>query len=73
MTLLNYSYITFVACTAVSRQRPGKYAPAATDTHATLELLLETAFSIRSVERGYNGDKRSKKRLLGEGGQPGMA
>jgi hypothetical protein len=37
--------------TFVSRKRLGKHVPAATDTLATIELLLETAFSTRSVQR----------------------
>jgi hypothetical protein len=38
-----------VACRAVSKQRFGKYVPAVTDRHATIEDLFETAFSTRSV------------------------
>jgi hypothetical protein len=30
--------------TSVSRQRLGKHVPVATDTHATIEILLETVF-----------------------------
>jgi hypothetical protein len=30
-----------------------KHFPAATNTNATMELLLETVFSARSVQRGY--------------------
>jgi hypothetical protein len=41
---------------AVSRQRLSKNIPAATDTHATIEVLLETVFSTRSVQRGYKED-----------------
>jgi hypothetical protein len=40
----------------VSRQRIGKHVPAATNTNTTIELLLETAFSIRSVQSGYKED-----------------
>jgi hypothetical protein len=40
----------------VSRQRIGKHDPVATNTHATIELLLETVFSIRSLQRGYKED-----------------
>jgi hypothetical protein len=40
------------ACRAVSRQRLGKHVPAATDTHAITEVLLEVVFSIRYVQRG---------------------
>jgi hypothetical protein len=39
--------------TFVSRQRLGKNVPATTDTHVTIEVLLETVFSTRSVQRGY--------------------
>jgi hypothetical protein len=35
----------------VSRQRLGKHVPAATDTHSTIEVLLETVFSTLSVQR----------------------
>jgi hypothetical protein len=49
--LTNGSETTFV-----SRQRLGKHIPAATDKHATIEVLLETAFSTRSVRRGYEED-----------------
>jgi hypothetical protein len=35
------------------RQRPGKQVPAAKGTHATIEVLLEAMFSIRSVQTGY--------------------
>jgi hypothetical protein len=30
--------------------------PAATDKHATIEVLLETVFSIQSAQRGYKED-----------------
>jgi hypothetical protein len=40
----------------VSRQQIGKHVPAATDTHTTIELLLETVFSVRSVQSGYKED-----------------
>jgi hypothetical protein len=43
--LANGSETTFVC-----RQRLGKHVPAATDT---IEILLETVFSTRSVQRGY--------------------
>jgi hypothetical protein len=42
--------------TFVCRQRLGKHVPVATDTHATIEVLLETAFSTRSLQRGYKED-----------------
>jgi hypothetical protein len=42
--------------TFVSRQRLSKHVPTATDTHATIEVRLETVFSTRSVPRGYKKD-----------------
>jgi hypothetical protein len=48
--LANVSETTFV-----SRQRLGKHVPAATDTHATIEVLLGV-FSTRFVQRGYKED-----------------
>jgi hypothetical protein len=38
--------------TFISRQQLGKHVPAATDTHATIEVLLETLFTIQSVQKG---------------------
>jgi hypothetical protein len=49
--LANGSEATFV-----SRQRLGKHIPAATDTHATIEVLLETVFFTRSEQRSYKKD-----------------
>jgi hypothetical protein len=40
----------------VSRQRIGKHVPAATNMNTTIELLLETVFSTRSVQYGYKED-----------------
>jgi hypothetical protein len=40
----------------LSRQRIGKYVPAATNTHTTIELLLETVFYTWSVQSGYKED-----------------
>jgi hypothetical protein len=40
----------------VFRQRIGKHVPSATNTNMTIELLLETVFSIRSVKSGYKED-----------------
>jgi hypothetical protein len=37
----------------VSRQRIGKQVPAAKNTNTTIELLLETVYSTRSVQSGY--------------------
>jgi hypothetical protein len=49
-----YASRTDVACTVVSRQRLAKHVPAATATHATIEVQLETVFSTRAEQRGYN-------------------
>jgi alkylhydroperoxidase/carboxymuconolactone decarboxylase family protein YurZ len=38
--------IHIAACRAVSRQQLGEHIPAAMDTHATIEVLLETVFSM---------------------------
>jgi hypothetical protein len=46
-----------VACRAVSRQRLGKRVPAAMDTHATIEVLLEAVFSTRPL-RVVGGDEK---------------
>jgi hypothetical protein len=42
-------------------QRLGKHVPAVTDTHATIEILLETVFSTRSTvcKEGSWGDEVS--------------
>jgi hypothetical protein len=37
-------------------QRLGKHSPAAMDTRATEEVMLETVFSTRSVQTGYKED-----------------
>jgi hypothetical protein len=37
----------------ISRQRIGKHVPATTNTHTTIELLLETVFSTPSAQNGY--------------------
>jgi hypothetical protein len=50
------SVIHTVACRAVSRQRFSKQVSAVTNTHATIEVLLETVISTRSVQRGYKED-----------------
>jgi hypothetical protein len=47
--------------TVVSRQLLGKYVPAATNTHATIGVVLETVFSTRSVKEGYKKDNWSNK------------
>jgi hypothetical protein len=41
---------------AVSRQRFHKHVPATTDTHATIEVLLETVSAARSVPRSSKED-----------------
>jgi hypothetical protein len=46
--------------TSIASQRLGKHVPAATNMQATLDVLLETMFSIRSVQSGY---KRRELRL----------
>jgi hypothetical protein len=43
--------------TFVSRQRLGKHVPAATDMHATIEVLLETVLSAWSVQRSCKEDR----------------
>jgi hypothetical protein len=48
--------IAIVACRTVSRQWLAKQVPAATDTHSTIEVLLETVFSSQSVQRRYKED-----------------
>jgi hypothetical protein len=42
-----------VACRAVSKQRLGIHVHAATDTHATMEVHLETVFSTRCLQSSY--------------------
>jgi hypothetical protein len=42
--------------TPVARERLGKHDSAATDTHATIELLEEVS-SMRSSLRLYTGDR----------------
>jgi hypothetical protein len=38
---------------ADASERLHKHVPAATDMHSTIDELLETIFSTRSVQRGY--------------------
>jgi hypothetical protein len=45
---------------AVSRQRLGIHFIAAAEPHATIKVVLETAFSTRYVQRGYKEDNWSK-------------
>jgi hypothetical protein len=42
--------------TFVARKWVDEHVPAATDTNATIEVLLETVFSTRSLQRSYNED-----------------
>jgi hypothetical protein len=42
--------------TFVSKRQLGKHVPATTGKHTTIEILLETAFSTRSVQRDYKED-----------------
>jgi hypothetical protein len=53
LLLANISETTFI-----SRQRLGKHVSAAMDTHATIEVLLETVFSTRSMPRSYQQDTK---------------
>jgi hypothetical protein len=39
--------------TFISRQQLSKHVPTETDTHATIQVLLETVLSTWSVQRGY--------------------
>jgi hypothetical protein len=41
---------------SIAIQRLGKQVSAATDTQATIEELLRTTFSVRSVQSGYKED-----------------
>jgi hypothetical protein len=43
-------FFNTVACRAVSRQRLGKHVPAATHTHATIEVLFETFSTVVRAE-----------------------
>jgi hypothetical protein len=56
--LANGSETTFV-----SRQRLGKHVPVAADTYATIDVLLETLFSTRSMQRGYKEDNRVESNM----------
>jgi hypothetical protein len=40
----------------VSKKRIGKHVPATTNTHTTIELLLETVLSTWSVQNDYKED-----------------
>jgi hypothetical protein len=52
--------------TFISRQRLRKHVPFATDTHATTEVLLETMFSARSVQRSYKEENLGNSQLCTE-------
>jgi hypothetical protein len=56
LLLVNGSETTFI-----SRQRLGNHVPAATNTHATIEVLLETVFSTRYVQRDSKEDNWSNR------------
>jgi hypothetical protein len=60
LLLANGSETTFV-----SGQRLGEHVSAATDTHETLEVLLETVFSIRSVQKGLQGGQLKQDEAAG--------
>jgi hypothetical protein len=51
-----HAFNNTVACGAVPRQRLRKHVSAATNTHATIEVLLETVVSTRPGQRGYKED-----------------
>jgi hypothetical protein len=46
------------AIAAIARELLGKHASTVTDTHATIEELLEAMFSVCSAPRLYNEDPR---------------
>jgi hypothetical protein len=51
---------------AAARERLGKHVSAATDTHATMEVLLEKVFFTRSMPRCYNRNGlESNAQLIG--------
>jgi hypothetical protein len=50
--------------TFVSRQRLGKHVHGATDTHATVEVPLETVFSARYMQRGNKEDSGTTEAVL---------
>jgi hypothetical protein len=49
----------------ISRQRLGKHVPGATNRRTTVEVLLETVFSVWSVPRSYLEDGVTKSVLYG--------
>jgi hypothetical protein len=50
--------------TFISTQRLGKHVSAATDTHATTEVLLKTALSAWSVQRDFKEDNGATESVL---------
>jgi hypothetical protein len=50
--------------TAAAIKRLGKHVPSAMDKHATIEVLMETGFSLRSALRSYKEDKWATKSVL---------
>jgi hypothetical protein len=52
----------------VSRERLGKYVSMATDKHVATEVVLETVFSNRSVQKGYKEDNWSNRVSIPYGG-----
>jgi uncharacterized protein (DUF1501 family) len=48
--------VHIVACGPVAGQRLGKHVPTATNRRTTIEVLLETGVSTRSVPRSYKED-----------------
>jgi hypothetical protein len=57
--LANGSETTFVC-----RQLLGKHVPAAMDKHGRIEVVLETVFFTRSVQRGCKEDNWGTKSIL---------
>jgi hypothetical protein len=49
--MFNHQKYCIVACRAISRQRLSKHVATATNTHATIEALLETAFLLGPCKR----------------------
>jgi hypothetical protein len=55
----NRTMFSVVRAMAVSRQRLGKHVPMATNTHITIELVLEMVFCTRSLQSVYKEDSCS--------------
>jgi hypothetical protein len=60
-----YATIASKYTRGVSRQRLSKYFPTTTNTHARIEVPLETMFYTRSMQRGYNEDPVWRLKLGG--------